>query len=476
MLTIEFDPSVWWVLVLVLGFPIAMLLLGELIFQLQRRQSPLVAPLRILRQLILPSLVLIIVLLEVFGLPRNHVLVRLSETLLWIMLIYAGLTLLNVLLFENVPEDSWQAKVPQLFRDLCRFVLVLMGSAIVLSSVWGADLGSLFTALGVGSVVIGLALQDSLGNIFSGMALLFEQPFSLEDWIEVGDRRGKVVEINWRSVHLQTLDNDLLVVPNSELMKGSFTNFSRPSRIHVENVQIKFSYDDPPNKVKRILQQTALQIDGVLHDPVPQVDILTFEDSHILYQVELFSPSYEGAAALSREFNTRIWYAAKRHRLAIAACSPMEPSEEERQQILNLQVFRQVSGFAGLPPNLLQLILRHSEVQDFAKHEVVLQQGDRLSGLYLILDGQAQLSITDFRTGNQIVGVITAGEFFGEKASLLSDQTTDMTVRVLEDLRVLLIDTDTLHQVLEQSPRLAQELGEVMEIRRRAVQALQSVA
>ncbi|HIK44364.1 MAG TPA: mechanosensitive ion channel, partial [Leptolyngbyaceae cyanobacterium M65_K2018_010] len=238
--------SLGWVLALVLGFPLVMLVLGELILQQERRRRPIAAPLRILRSWVFPSLALFVLLYKVIGLPRPEVWVRISETLLWITVIYAALTLLNIILFEDAPEGSWQAKVPQLFRDLGRFVLVLVGAAIVLSTVWGANLGGLLTALGVGSLVIGLALQGSLGNIFSGISLLFEQPFTLGEWIQVGDRLGRVVEINWRSIHLETVSGDLVVVPNSEIAQGSFTNFSRPEPTYEKEIDVAFSYDDPP--------------------------------------------------------------------------------------------------------------------------------------------------------------------------------------------------------------------------------------
>jgi small-conductance mechanosensitive channel len=474
--------GLWWVLALVLGFPLAMLVMGELILRLERRKRPIAAPMRILRNWIFPSLALFVLLVQVIRLPRTDVRVNISETLLWITVIYSALTLLNVILFEDAPEGSWQAKVPQLLRDLGRFILVLVGSAIVLSTVWGADLGGLLTALGVGSLVIGLALQDSLGNIFSGVSLLFEQPFSIGDWIQVGDSLGKVIEINWRSVHLFTSDNDLLVVPNSELAKGTFTNFSRPTRIHVRKVEISFSYDDPPNKVRQVLQQVALEIEGVLSNPQPQVEITSYGDFSINYQVELFAPNYEVSAAILNEFNNRIWYAVKRHHLTmpypIQSEVPYEPAKPtlEEQQVFNLQALQTTSGFAGLKPTVLQAILNHSLVQDYARHETVLKEGETLPGLYLILEGKVNLMLTDSSGHLRTIGVLSAGEVFGEKASLLSDKTIDITVRAAEDLRVLLIDTDTLQLTLEHSPRLAQELGEVMELRRRAVMSVKDAA
>jgi len=169
----------------------------------------------------------------VLQLPRGETLVRLTETFLWITVIYWGLTLINVILFEGAEEGSWQSNVPKLFLDLSRTFLVLVGTAIVLSTVWNADLGGLLTALGVGSLVIGLALQDSLGNVFSGLTLLFEQPVSIGDWIEIGGIEGKVVEITWRSVHVMTLERDLVIVPNSELAGASLKNYNRPDSVHL---------------------------------------------------------------------------------------------------------------------------------------------------------------------------------------------------------------------------------------------------
>ena len=71
------------------------------------------------------------------------------------------------------------------------------------------------TALGIGSVVIGLALQDTLGSIAAGITLLFEQPFKKGDWLRVGDLGGKVTDINWRSVRIETIDMVQITIPIS---------------------------------------------------------------------------------------------------------------------------------------------------------------------------------------------------------------------------------------------------------------------
>ncbi len=473
--------QVGWVGVLIFLFPLAMLLLGELLRQMQRRRHPLTGAVGILRNLVLPALSLHILLQQVMGLAATSIPIQVADTLVWVSLIYAALTLLNGVLFEDAPKGSWQSKVPQLFRDLGRFLLILLGSSIVLSRVWGADLGGFLTALGVGSLVLGLALQDSLGNIFSGVALLFEQPLALGDWIEIDDNQGEVVEVNWRAVHLLTEQQILLIVPNSELGKTSFKNFNRPKATYFETVPVSFSYEDPPNKVRQLLAAMALEVEGVQSDPPPEINLIAYGDFAIQYEVQLSCPDPTRGPAIRHEFLRRLWYVARRHRLTIPyqgaeLANQPPPLSPVRVQAERLRVLGEASCFAVLPASLLDQIAAGADVRDYAANEVVLDQGMALHGLYLILEGAAQLSVFDAKGQSRILGVLTTGEFFGERSSLLHDRISESTVRALEDLRVMVIDAETLQQAVDQYPRLAQDLGQVMEIRRRALESLEAEA
>ena len=164
---------------------------------------------------------------------------KIVSTVAWIFVIHTGLSLIKDVVFASAAADSWQARVPKLLLDLARTILVLIGGAIVLSTVWEASLTNLAAALGLGSIVIGLALQEPMGNVFAGMALLFERPLAVGDWITVEGTTGKVIEINWRSVHIKTSTRDVRIVPNSSLYKGSFSNLSRPDTRHTEVVEAR---------------------------------------------------------------------------------------------------------------------------------------------------------------------------------------------------------------------------------------------
>jgi small-conductance mechanosensitive channel len=242
------EPILPWTIALAVGFPLLMVALGELSALGRRRGWPAAGVVSGVRVLVVPTLALILFLRYILGLPEDNTVVQLVKTVLWIAVLYQGLSFVNHVLFGSAPEGSWQARVPSLVRDLVRFAVVGIGAAFIYSEVWGKEIGTAWAALGLGSVVIGLALQEPLGNTVSGLILLAERPLAVGDWITVDGVTGRVVEINWRSVRLQTTSLELKIVPNSALYKGSFSNLSRPTLERAGGVELSFAYEVPPNR------------------------------------------------------------------------------------------------------------------------------------------------------------------------------------------------------------------------------------
>ena len=235
-----------WIL---LGTLAGVLALTPLIRRLDAAGHPLGGTLRAVRNLLIPMAALLLLAVLALGwdagpdagpdgkdhpLTGRNITVRILETLLWIVVIHVVLSSASATLFAKAGGSTWRARVPKLFLDLARSSLVLLGIAFVLSAVWGKDLGTLLTALGVGSIVLGLALQDTLGNLMAGIALLFEKPFGIGDWIKVQERIGKVTNMNWRAVRILTRSRDELIVPNSILGKEIIQNLSKPTGVHAE--------------------------------------------------------------------------------------------------------------------------------------------------------------------------------------------------------------------------------------------------
>ena len=171
-------------------------------------------------------------------------------------------------LSSKVRRKARGATIPTIFLDVARFALIAVGIALILAYIWGANVGGLFTALGISSIVLGLALQNSVGQIISGLLVLFEQPFQIGDWIETPTAKGRVVEVNWRATHIDT-GGGLQIMPNSVLAAASFTNFSRPPGSHSLGVKTIFSLDDPPDDVCRMLTRVASALPQLRPDAAP---------------------------------------------------------------------------------------------------------------------------------------------------------------------------------------------------------------
>ncbi|MGK7929978.1 MAG: mechanosensitive ion channel domain-containing protein [Microcystaceae cyanobacterium] len=465
----------WWVVTLILGFPILMIGLGEVSFFLEKRKSPQLELVQILRNLVVPTLAAFVIVQRILQLPHEGVFYRLIESLVFISLTYLALTSINQFLFSGAAKSSWRANVPKIFLDLSRTFLVLVGTAIILSTVWEADLAGLLTALGVGSLVIGLALQDSLGNIFSGITLLFEKPIAIGDWVKVGEVYGEVLEITWRSVHLYTFDKHLVIVPNSELAQGNFRNFSRPEPLHGISVELGFSCDDPPNKVIPLLKQTALETIEVLSKPEPTVLLSSYGDFAINYKTIFFVKDYIQGVRSEHDFKVRIWYASQRHNLTMPYPTSVQyeyestASNEDTEKDKIVEILKTVPGWNLLSQEVLVQTYNKSKLITFSEGEIIIQTHQTLNEFYVIIEGKAEMSIIDKDHHHKVLSYLFKGDVLAEKSALLSGRISDTTITALEDIILLAIDIDTLQSLMKDYPLLATKIGELMELRRKQI-------
>ena len=176
---------VWQAVALAIGFPVVLLIINELVNSLERRGNPLAKSLRTLRNLVLPALALLLFAYWILELPSQSSALRWIETVFWVALLYVLLGFVNNIVFGMGRQKSLGERVPKLFRDLAQALLVAIGAMVIYSKVWGMEIQGALTALGLGSIVIGLALQEPLGNIVSGLMLLLERPLNVGDWVTV---------------------------------------------------------------------------------------------------------------------------------------------------------------------------------------------------------------------------------------------------------------------------------------------------
>jgi small-conductance mechanosensitive channel len=463
-------PNFWPAVILALGFPLVELALTEAIAVCERRGVRFARTLHNLRGLVVPSLAVLLLVSLVLGLPAQGGVVRVAETVFWIAALYAIVGAFNDAFFGRAAADSWQDRVPTLLRDLIRIALVAAGGLVIYSKVWGQEVGGALTALGVGSVVIGLALQEPLGNLVSGLMLLFERPLKDGDWVRTGDVTGRVTEINWRSVHIETATRELHIVPNVSLYKSEFSNLSRPTLVRTEVVEIGFGYDDPPNRVKEVLQEMLESTPGVLATPAPVVRAIGYGDYSVTYRLIFSVATQEELWAIRDGIVCRVWYVARREGLTIPYPIQMEYGPGESPGRPEPSPAEALKSHARFAPALAHPSGRRPAVRDYARGETIHAKKGRFQGFALILSGKATLQTTGDHDRPVTIGSIGPGECFGDQLTA-GGGLDDVGIVAAEDLRILVFDPVAIGDLLDHSPSLAAEIGDALESRRRAAQA-----
>jgi small-conductance mechanosensitive channel len=483
--------------VLVVGFPLLLLVLTELINSGQRRQWPLTPTLRALRNFVVPALAVMLFVTDVWRLPAEDVFVRLVKTCFWLCVLYAALAFINDGVFGAVRRGSWQERVPKLLRDLTRTILIAIGAAIIYSQVWKQEISGALTALGLGSIVIGLALQEPLGNIVSGLMLLLERPLAIGDWLIADGTTGKVIEINWRSVHIETLLHEMRIIPNVTLYKQSFSNLSRPTLERTETYDMGFSYDHPPNVVKQAMLELLESTPGVLRQPAPEVHTLNYGDFSITYRLFFTVARYEDVLPVRDAILSRIWYVARRHGLQIPfpiavqyrhGESPSPPAPTPEQLLERFPRYRHVreallastrprqqpaADRAGAAdrPGTTEADRQTAHVLTFSAGEEMLPYGATHHGFALVVDGKATLSAADAGGREMPLASLGPGDFYGE-ATITAGRPSEVRVVAETDVTVVAFAASLMAECLERSSGLAAEIGEAIETRRRAAAAI----
>ncbi|HXM03850.1 MAG TPA: mechanosensitive ion channel domain-containing protein, partial [Chthoniobacterales bacterium] len=179
-----------------------------------------------------------------------------------------------------------QARVPPFLPQITTLLLIATAFFTGLSLFYGVTLPGLLAGSGLIALVLGLALQDTLGNIFSGLGLQAGKAFRVGDWLIVDGKQVEVIEVNWRSTRLRNNDAASFDIPNNQLAKTTIVNLYNPTPVHAARASVCVEYGIPPNQVKAALVQAALAARGVLSSPAPAAFLMNFDDSGIRYELK----------------------------------------------------------------------------------------------------------------------------------------------------------------------------------------------
>lgn len=450
----------YWAVGIAIGLPIGMILLTELHDALLRRQSRLGRQVALLRNYLLPLGALLLLLVQASGIPARDIPVRMLTTLFGLLLLVLLLSGLNATVFAGAPEKSWRKRLPTIFIDVTRIALICIGLAVMSSYIWGVRIGGVFTALGVTSVVIGLMLQNSVGQIVSGLFMLFEQPFRIDDWLDTGNARGRVVEVNWRAVHIDT-GSGIRIMPNAALATTSFTNLSRPPGPHKVAMTTAFSTADPPDRVCAMLSGVARALPQIRPGSAPRS--VPIGAGEYRTTIGLDSPADAGAATAT--FLRWAWYAARRQDLHLDDADDDFSTVERVEHALHTVV----APALQLSTDEQRSLRSSARIVRYGADEIVEYVGQVPTAMTFLVAGRVQLTATADDGTLVPISTLAEGAFLGLTA--LTRQPNLASAYALEEVTALEIDREHIEHLVMRAPTLLQNFGHILEERRSKVRS-----
>lgn len=332
----------------------------------------------------------------------------------WILLARLIVYLPRVLLWRQ--HSSRQSK---LFSDLSAAAVYIVTAFIVLNSVFNVPVKGLLATSGVVAIVLGLALQNTLSDVFSGIAVDIESPFGLGEDIELdGKISGQVMEVNWRSIHIQTDAGDIAVVPNTLVAKSQIINRSRPTPRRSGSVSITCANAVSPERVLELLRQAALLCPLVLKDPKASTGIIDVGTKRTTYKVSFYVSTSSQLSSAQSQMYENIHRQLQFSNLLTLPPRSLDAAEEnpDKGSVTPEQMLLTIPLFHSLSSDLVSGLAKSVIVERLEPGQILFKEGDDDANLFMIAYGLLEVTTTQTQGEPLSLGYVGAGEYLGEVA------------------------------------------------------------
>ena len=357
---------------------------------------------------------------------------------------------------EHRPREA------KLVQDLLAGVIYLAAVFAVIAYVFDLPVQGLLATSGAIAIILGLALQSTLSDVFSGIVLNFSRPFRPGDWINLdGGTDGRVIEMNWRATHVLTARRDLAIVPNSTIAKSKIVNASSPSGIHGMTVTVQLAAGTPPAAGAETLGHAVLNCALILDAPAPTIVVKSINAASTEFDVSFFVEELAQASRAQNELFDLIYrhLAASGIGLASPLNQPYQPVPEKGSPAAATapeRLMELVAIFSTLTPAERKAIADKVEQKSYDRDDVLVEPGTTLQSLFIV--GNGVLSLThDTTEGDIELMRLGPGDHFGE-IGLLTGAAAEGRITALMPSTVYEVTKADLAPILEARPEVAHEL------------------
>jgi len=402
---------------------------------------------------------------------------KIPAVALWALLAYFTVRLVNAALFDFAFRIRRGYEAPTLVRNI--FTLVIFTVLFVLIFKWfysEINLGALFTTSAIFGVIIGLALQDTLGNFFSGISLQADRPFQIGDVIVVSQQKhtGVVEGITWRAIKIRTFQNHIVLVSNSNAAKEAIEVAPRDN-LNARLIFFSTVYSDSPAKTIHVVREAVRDADNVSEKITPIVRIRNLGESSIEWEIKYWLEDYAKYNDTDALVRQRTWYALRRNGLTFAFPTRtlhLERKVTARPTTAEDEIADRLSAvdvFAPLSTDELRQLAMATVGHVFAPGETLIRAGDEGSSMFVVHNGRVQVQLTESGKSRP-VAVLSEENFFGEMA-LFTGEPRTASVVALEETEVLEIGHAAMKHLFETNPSLVESISWTIAERRAGLAA-----
>ncbi len=404
--------------------------------------------------------------------PSADTIINTVKLLLIGILAYLFVRALNSLFFAlafRLKRIDAPTLIRNIFTIVAFTILFLIAFTFLFPEV---NLGALLTTSAIFGVILGLALQDTLGNFFAGISLQADRPFQVGDVITVGAHRhtGVVEEISWRAIKIRTFTNHVVVIANSNAAREPIEVCPRDN-LNARIVLFNTLYSDSPAKTIHVVREAVREAENVSPKVTPIVRIRNLGDNGVDYEVKYWLEDYAKYNDTDALVRQRIWYAFRRAGLNFAY--PTRTLFLERHSGIAqrdgdggaiTERLSAVDIFAPLSAEETEKLAQAAVKHVFAPGEMVIRAGDPGSSMFVVHNGRVQVQVND-NGRSRTVATLNEGDFFGEMALFTGEPRTANVVAV-EETEVLEIGHGAMKRIFETNPDLVESLSFIIAERR----------
>ena len=404
------------------------------------------------------------------------------KIILWMTLVVAAVRFVNFLVFHIFLRSAVQTEISSLLRTVFSIIACIVAFFVIFQSQYpSVQLAPLFTGSTILGIVVGLALQDTLGNLFAGIALQADQPFQIGDVISISNRSTGVIEnVSWRGLKIRTFQNKLLIISNSVLGK-EIIEVAPKENLNARLVNFNTLYANSPTHTIQTIRDAVRQVENVSLKLRPIVRIKNLGESGIEWEIKYWLDDYAKYNDTDALVRQRIWYVFQRESIEFSYPTrtihvETKPQETAFVETVN-SMFEKLSVipiFEPLSDEETNRLARASVARVYAPGEKIVRQGQEGNSMFVILRGAVEVQIPE-NGQPKTINNLKENDFFGEM-SLLTGQPRSANVVAVEETEVLQIKKKALKPIFETNPALVEAICTIIETRRELLKVKEAAA